>query len=1208
MKKSSQLFLEMLTNRIIILDGAMGSMIQRFGLDEADFRGAALAEHHLPLRGNNDLLSLSRPDIVGQIHTEYLRAGANIIETNTFNANEISQSDYGTEGLVFELNKSSAEIARRAADEENSRRGGTECFVSGSVGPTNRTGSMSPDVTNPSSRNATFDDFVRAYLPQMRGLIAGGADILQIETATDTINAKAAIYAAEEAFAEMGVELPIIVSATIVDLSGRMLAGQTIEAFYHSIRHCRTLCALGLNCSFGAEHLAPFLADIASMAECAICFYPNAGLPNSLGEYDETPAGMARRIESIARSGLLNIVGGCCGTTPEFIKEIADTVRGIPPRAITHSPRELFLAGLEAFECSPERNFINIGERTNVAGSKRFAMAVANSQWDSAATIAKKQVENGAEIIDVCVDMALLDGPKAITTFLNTIAADPAVARVPVMIDSSDWDVIRAGLRCIQGKCIVNSISLKSGDEQFLSRAAELKRFGCAAVVMAFDEEGQADTLERRLAVLRRSFRLLTEKGGWEPTDIILDPNVLAIGTGMPEHANQAVDFIESVRRLKTELHGAKFSGGISNLSYAFRGNNHIRRAIHSVFLFHAINAGLDMGIVNPEQLDIYDEIDSEFREKIEALVLNRSPRATEELLEFTAGAGETNERSHHAAHRESIPLDERISEAIINGNSEFIEADLREAIEQGMAPIGIIEGPLMAGISHVGEMFGSGKMFLPQVVQSARVMKKATKYLEPLLGTGGHDFSRRKIVLATVRGDVHDIGKNILSVVLSSNNFEIIDLGVMVHETRVVEAAIENNADFVGLSGLITPSLAEMAKVAELMESKSLRIPLLIGGAATSRLHTALRIAPKYSGPVLHVRDASQAVGVLNILANPKLRGRFIDSTQKEYQSLRASHMAKEESVSIIPIAEARKLRKPFDTSRAAIAAPKITGIRMVEIRSMETFLKQIDFPRAAKAMGMSNENGKLKDTDEIIRELKKIARELLCSGNGVAACAGVFKAYSENDTIYIETESGNWVPLPMLRRQSKRPGSDECYSLADLIAPKELFVDDYLGAFAVSAGEAGQELLEQHKTADDEGQSILIQTALNAIAEALAEYAQQYILKEMLGTGSRGIAPAPGYAALPDHTLKRDILNVLDAEKKCGIRLTENFMMQPQASVCGLVFAHPEAEYHPSGPIGTDQLEDYAKRRGIAPTVLEQVLSVEHYLGRRRVISFPR
>lgn len=1192
MKKSSQLFLEMLTKRIIILDGAMGTMIQRFGLDESDFRGSRFSSHHLPLRGNNDMLSLTRPDVIGQIHSEYLRAGANVIETNTFNANEISQSDYGTDGLVFELNKASAEIARRAADEENAKRGSVECFVSGSIGPTNRTGSMSPDVTNPSCRNATFDDFVRAYTPQIRGLAEGGADILQIETATDTINAKAAIYAAEEVFSETGIELPIIISATIVDLSGRMLAGQTIEAFYYSIRHCRTLCALGLNCSFGAEHLEPFVKEISELAECAVCFYPNAGLPNSLGVYDETPDCMASRIEQMARLGLLNIVGGCCGTTPDFISAIADSVRAIPPRAYSRSKRELFLSGLEAFECSRERNFINIGERTNAAGSKRFALALANNDWENAASIAKKQVENGAEIIDVCVDMALLDGKKAITTFLNTIAADPAVARVPVMVDSSDWEVIRAALKCIQGKCIVNSISLKSGEEKLLSRAAELKRYGAAVVVMAFDEKGQADTLPRRLDVLRRSFRLLTEKGGWEPTDIILDPNVLAIGTGMPEHASQAVDFIETVRQLKPELRGAKFSGGISNLSYSFRGNNHIRRAIHSVFLYHAINAGLDMGIVNPAQLDNYEEIGEEFREKIENLVLNRSPRATEELLEFCAANEESKAPELQKARRDSIPLDKRISDAIISGNVEFIESDINEAINAERTPLEIIEGPLMAAISHVGELFGSGKLFLPQVVQAARVMKKATKILEPYLGTGQHGLSSGKIVLATVRGDVHDIGKNILSVVLGCNNFEIIDLGVMVNETRVVEAAIENNADIIGLSGLITPSLAEMVKVAELMESKQLRLPLLIGGAATSRLHVALKIAPRYSGPVLHVRDASQAVGIINKILNPKLRGKFLSALEKEYESLRVSYSAKESG--LVPIAEARKLRKPFDPIAAQIHLPRLIGIHDLGIKDSETFLEKIDFSHAAKAMGRKDTSIESRLEDDLVSECKQIARAILRSANGLAARVGLFRAYSDIDTVFIESVKNNWTAIPMLRRQTKLPGSNECPSLSDYIAPKELFIDDYLGAFAVTAGSASEELFEQFRSNGEYDKVIMLQSVLNAIADAYAEHAQQFILKEMMGSVAGGIAPAPGYSVLPDHSLKRDIIDLLDAGEKCGIRLTDSYMMQPQASVCGYVFAHPEAKYFSIGKVGTDQLEEYASQRGIASETLKKLLSV--------------
>ncbi len=1202
---------DILQQRIMILDGAMGTMIQRHQLTEADFRGDLLQDHPKDVRGNNDLLCLTQPRIIQEIHRQYLNAGADIIETNTFNANAISQSDYGTEHLCYQINLAAARLAKEAAQEFTARTPQKPRFVAGSIGPTNRTASMSPDVNRPAYRNVTFDQLAEAYGEQVRGLLDGGVDILLVETIFDTLNAKAALYAIEQVFEEKGVRVPVMASVTLSDASGRTLSGQTLEAFWVSIQHA-PLLSIGLNCAFGAEQMRPYIAELAEMVPIYVSVYPNAGLPNEFGEYEQTAEQMAAILREYAENGYVNIVGGCCGSTPDHIARIAREIETLPPRPLPEKKAYPQFSGLEALTIRPDSNFINIGERCNVMGSRRFARLIREGNYEAALEVARQQVENGAQILDINMDEALLDSREAMVHFLNLIAAEPDIARVPIMIDSSRWDVIEAGLKCLQGKGIVNSISLKEGEDLFRQRAREIHRLGAAMVVMAFDEQGQAETVEHKVAIARRAYRILVEELGIPAHDVIFDPNVFAVATGIEGHNTFALNFFEATRQIKATLPGMLVSGGVSNVSFSFRGNNPVREAMHSVFLYHAIQAGMDMGIVNAGQIPVYEEIDPELRERVEDVLLNRRPDATERLIEIAERVKGTHKKTRESAAWRNAPVEERLKHALVKGIVEYIEEDVEEARKKYSDPLEIIEGPLMAGMNHVGDLFGAGKMFLPQVVKSARVMKKAVAYLVPYIEAYNkkrlNPTRRKKILLATVKGDVHDIGKNIVGVVLSCNNYEVIDLGVMTPAGKIIETARKENVDAVGLSGLITPSLDEMVHVAREMEREGLDVPLLIGGATTSKAHTAVKISPEYHAPTVHVLDASRAVNVVNDLFSQKEREQFLRVLEEEYQRIRKAHERKQGHRRLLPIEEARRRRFKINWDQYQPVAPEQPGITVFDNYPLEDLVDRIDWTPFFAAWELK---GKFPDilederVGEAARKLYQEARELLQEiirnrWINAKAIVGIFPANAVGDDIeiYADTHRNHVLAVfHMLRQQADKSGQRANLSLADFIAPRETGKVDFLGCFAVSAGFGVEELVERFKAMNDDYRAILTRALADRLAEALAERMHERVRKEIWGYSKGenlsneeiiaeqyiGIRPAPGYPACPDHSEKRTIFEVLNVESTIGVSLTEHFAMQPAAAVSGWYFAHPQSRYFGIGKIGKDQVMDYARRKGV-------------------------
>ena len=1200
-------------------------MIQSFGLDETAFRGARFDAWNREVRGNNDLLNLTRPDPIRDIHLAYFRAGADIVATNTFSSTRIAQADYGMEAIAYELNLAGAKLAREAAviaeKEDGKRR-----FVAGAIGPTNRTASISPDVSNPGFRATTFDELAAAYGEQARGLVDGGVDILLIETVFDTLNAKAAIFALESLFSERAIRLPVMISGTITDRSGRTLSGQTPEAFWTSIAHARPL-AVGLNCALGAREMRAHIAEIGRVADTLVCAYPNAGLPNAFGRYDESPAFMAELLGEFASAGLVNIVGGCCGTTPEHIRAIVDAVAGKSPRRVPEIPKRLRLAGLEPFELSPEIPFVNIGERTNVTGSARFRKLITAGDYAAALEVARDQVANGAQVIDVNMDEGLLDSERAMVTFLNLIAAEPDIARVPLMIDSSKWSVIEAGLKCVQGKGIVNSISMKEGEEAFKQHARLVRRYGAAVVVMAFDEKGQADTLARKTGIAERAYRILTEEIGFPPEDIIFDPNIFAVATGIEEHANYGVDFIEAARFIRNQLPHAHVSGGVSNFSFAFRGNEPVREAMHAVFLFHAIRAGMDLGIVNAGQLPVHDDLDPELRAACEDVVLNRRADAADRLLalaqQYRGGSGK-EKREADLAWR-SWGVEKRLEHALVHGITEFIEADVEEARKLAARPLDVIEGPLMAGMNVVGDLFGAGKMFLPQVVKSARVMKQAVAYLNPFMEEEkrrtGVALSRSagKIVLATVKGDVHDIGKNIVGVVLQCNNYEVIDLGVMVSAQRILEAAREQKADIVGLSGLITPSLDEMCHVADEMEREGFDLPLLIGGATTSKVHTAVKISPRYRrSQAVHVIDASRAVGVVSSLLNPEIRARTLEKVRAEYGRIAEQHANNQADTRRLSIAEARANRLILDFSSYAPPRPTFLGTRVFDSYDLSDLVRLIDWTPFFASWDLQGRYPSIFDDpkmgaaarelhDDALKMLEKIVAEKWLTARAVI---GFWPANAEGDDFVLfrdEARHERAAVLHTLRQQMPRRDGRTNVALSDFVAPIGSGVADYAGAFVVTAGIGEAAKSEALKGANNDYDAILLKALADRLAEAFAERMHERVRKEfwayapdesltnddLIAEKYRGIRPAPGYPAQPDHTEKATLFELLDAEAAIGVQLTESFAMWPGAAVSGLYFSHPQSAYFGVGRIDRDQVEDYARRKGWSLAVCEKWLA---------------
>jgi 5-methyltetrahydrofolate--homocysteine methyltransferase len=1203
----------LLDQRILVIDGAMGTMIQDYKLAEADYRGERFKNWGCDLKGNNDILVLTRPEIVAQIHRAYLDAGADIIETNTFTANYSSQADYRTEEFVRDINLAAAQIARRAADEFAAEKGELR-FVAGALGPTNRTASLSPNVNDAAFRNIDFDQLAATYLMGARALIEGGVDLLLIETIFDTLNAKAAIYAARRAIDESGVDIPVIVSGTITDASGRTLSGQTTEAFWNSIRHAKPL-AVGLNCALGAKQLRPYVEELARIADVYVSAYPNAGLPNAFGEYDEAACETADLIKEFATSGFVNIVGGCCGTTPEHIRHIRDAVANIPARKPPIREPRLRLSGLEPLNIGPGSLFVNVGERTNVTGSAKFRRLIEADDYNAALDIARQQVASGAQAIDVNMDEGMLDSEGAMVRFLNLIAAEPDIARVPIMIDSSKWSVIEAGLKCVQGKAIVNSISLKEGEAAFLEHARKVRSYGAAVVVMAFDEQGQADSVTRKVDICRRSYELLTRKAGFPPEDIIFDPNIFAVATGIEEHNNYAQDFIEATAAIRRACPHAHISGGVSNVSFSFRGNDPVREAMHSVFLYHAINAGMTMGIVNAGQLAIYEGIEPELRERVEDVILNRRPDATERLLEIAARfKGETAARKAEDLAWRSWPVTKRLEHALVKGIDEFIVGDTEEARQQFERPLQVIEGPLMDGMNVVGDLFGSGKMFLPQVVKSARVMKKAVAHLVPYIehekAASGASRSNGKIIMATVKGDVHDIGKNIVGVVLQCNNFEVIDLGVMVSCERILETARREEADMIGLSGLITPSLDEMVHVAKEMQRQGFEQPLLIGGATTSPAHTSVKIDPQYEGPVVYVKDASRSVGICQQLVTSEQRKNFTARVKQEHAQRREQHKGKRAKGPQLTIAQARANRFNGGWDSYVPPVPRFLGVRVFEDQSFEELTRYIDWMPFFNAWEFS---GKFPDvlTDPLIGEqtsnlyadarrmLKQIIRERWLTARGVI---GLFPANSVDDDdveIYTDDSRGRVLTrLHFLRQQKGKPAGQSHDALADFIAPKNSGRKDYIGAFAVTAGIGIEAHLQRFEQAHDDYSGIMLKALADRFAEAFAERMHERVRREFWGYAPeerftndqlireeyRGIRPAPGYPACPDHTEKATLWKLLDPVANAGITLTESYAMYPTAAVSGWYFSHPGARYLAVGKIDLDQVQNYAARKRIS------------------------
>ena len=1212
---------QLLARRIALLDGAMGTMIQAARLAEEDYRGARFQAWERELRGNNDLLSLTQPRLVRDIHWQYLEAGADILETNTFNSTSVALADYGMERLAREFNTAAALLARDAVRDWQARHPGEARFVAGVLGPTNKTASLSPDVNDPGYRAVSFDQLVAAYGEAVDGLLEGGVDLLLVETIFDTLNAKAALVAIENAFEAGRTRLPVLISGTITDASGRTLSGQTTEAFYNSVRHARPL-AVGLNCALGAHELRPYVEELARIAETGVCCHPNAGLPNAFGEYEDTPESMSRQIGEWARAGWLNLAGGCCGTTPEHIRALAETLRGVAPRKQLERSRALRLAGMEACNIDERSLFVNVGERTNVTGSKAFARLVLADDYPGALAVARQQVENGAQVIDVNMDEAMLDSEKAMTTFLNLVAAEPDIARVPVMIDSSKWSVIEAGLKCVQGKPIVNSISMKEGEAEFLRQARLARKYGAAVVVMAFDEKGQADTLARRTEVCERAYRLLTEAVGMPPEDIVFDPNIFAVATGLEEHATYGIDYIEAVRWIRQNLPHAKVSGGVSNFSFSFRGNDPVREAMHTAFLYHAIRAGMTMGIVNAGQLGVYEKLDPALRELVEDVIFNRRPDATERLVERAASfKADAKEAARGEAWRAGS-VEERLSHALVNGISTYVVADTEEARLKYPQPIRVIEGPLMDGMNVVGDLFGAGKMFLPQVVKSARVMKQAVAHLVPFIEadkakSGEAGRSKGRIVIATVKGDVHDIGKNIVAVVLQCNNYEVVNLGVMVPAQTILEAAARENADVIGLSGLITPSLEEMSHVAREMERAGLKLPLLIGGATTSRTHTAVKIAPNYSGAVVYVPDASRSVPVVQSLLS-EAGARFVSEVRADYDRIRDQHRDKKGPGPLHPIAEARRLGHATDWESYVPPAPRTSGVTVMRNYPLAELVDYIDWSPFFQAWELSGPYPKILQ-DPVVGEaarklfgeaqemLGRIVREGWVVANGVFGLYPAARVNGDDVEVYRdEARAERLMTWHNLRQQNQKPAGRANLCLADFVAPKEAGVADWIGAFAVCAGGI-DERVAAFEAANDDYNAIMLKVLADRFAEAFAERLHERVRREFWGYAPeerlakgeliaeayRGLRPAPGYPACPDHTAKGPLFRLLDAERNAGMRLTESFAMWPPAAVSGFYLSHPESTYFAVGKVGRDQVEDYARRSGLPLSEAEKWLA---------------
>ncbi len=1211
--------------RILILDGAMGTMIQRYKLTEADFRGDRFTDHPSDLKGNNDLLLLTRPDVISAIHRAYLEAGADILETNTFNAQRISQADYHLEHVAFELNREGARLARVVADEFTALTPDKPRFVAGVIGPTNRTASMSRDVNDPAARAVTFDELVDNYKEATHGLMEGGADIILIETIFDTLNAKAAVFAVRRVFEERGVTLPIMISGTIVDQAGRTLSGQTAEAFYNSLRHAKPL-SMGFNCALGAEQLRPYIEELSNKAECHVSAHPNAGLPNVFGEYDQDPAYMAEIIREFAESGFLNVIGGCCGTTPDHIRAIAEAVAALPPRALPTIKPAMRLAGMEAFNVDETSLFVNVGERTNVTGSAKFRRLIKEGQFEEALEVARDQVENGAQVIDINMDEGMLDSKAAMVTFLNMVSMETSISRVPIMIDSSKWDIIEAGLKCVQGKPIVNSISLKEGEAEFIEKARLCMEYGAAIVVMAFDEQGQADTYQRKVDIMQRSYDCLVGIG-FPAEDIIFDPNVFAVATGIDEHNNYAVDFIEACAFVKQHLPGAKTSGGISNVSFSFRGNDPVREAIHAVFLYHGVKAGLSMGIVNAGQLAIYEDIRPDLRERVEDVILNRRADGTDRLLEiaeqFRGGAAQ---KSKEDLSWRELPVAKRLEHALVKGITAYVVEDTEEARQQAKRPIEVIEGPLMDAMNVVGDLFGAGKMFLPQVVKSARVMKTAVAHLVPFIeaAKGANAETKGKILLATVKGDVHDIGKNIVGVVLQCNNYSVIDMGVMVSCEKILETARAENVDIIGLSGLITPSLDEMVHVAKEMQRLGFTQPLLIGGATTSKAHTAVKIEPQYkNNAVAYVPDASRAVGVATQLLSPELRDNYWRERREEYTVIRERNAARGKARDLIPYAQAKTLAPTVDRELHAPVKPAFIGTRVFDHYPLEELIERIDWTPFFLSWELTGKYPAILQ-DEVVGEaarnlfeeaqkmLRRIVDERWINARAVIGFWPAHKPVGVDDTIISDAEGHPVATLHHLRQQTDKTGDGFCRSLADFIgtgdpAGLENAAQDYVGAFAVNTGEGVDERVKAFEAAHDDYSAIMLKALADRLAEALAERLHERVRKEFWGYDAneslcnedlirekyRGIRPAPGYPACPDHSEKTTLFRLLDAEASAGLMLTDSFAMYPAAAVSGWYFAHPESRYFNVGKLGKDQVADYAHRKGVSLAQAEKWLS---------------
>ena len=1214
-------FTELLDERILFLDGAMGTMIQRHKLEEADYRGERFTDWPSDLKGNNDLLSLTQPQIIRDIHTQYLQAGADIIETNTFNATRIAMSDYGMEDLTYEINLASTRLAREAADAVTAQTPEKPRFVAGVLGPTNRTASISPDVNDPAFRNVTFDALVEAYTESTRALIEGGADIILIETIFDTLNAKAAVFAVDQLFDSTGMRLPIMISGTITDASGRTLTGQVTEAFLNSLRHARPV-SIGLNCALGADQLRQYVEELSGLAGMRISAHPNAGLPNEFGEYDETPEQIAAELGDWAANGFLNIVGGCCGTTPEHIRAIVAAVSQHPPRIVPEIEKQCRLSGLEACNIAKDSLFVNVGERTNVTGSARFKRLIMEGDYETALDIAREQVENGAQIIDINMDEGMLESREAMVRFLNLISAEPDISRVPIMIDSSKWDIIEAGLKCIQGKGVVNSISLKEGEDEFIRHAKLVQRYGAAAIVMAFDEQGQADSRARKFEICARAYRILTEQVDFPAEDIIFDPNIFAIATGIEEHNNYGHDFIEATRDIKENLPHALVSGGVSNVSFSFRGNNPVREAIHAVFLYHAIRNGMDMGIVNAGQLAIYEDIPEALRERVEDVVLNRREDATERLLEIAgdyAGDGKAVEKE--SPEWREWETNKRLEYSLVKGITDYIEEDTEAARQAAEIPLHVIEGPLMDGMNVVGDLFGAGKMFLPQVVKSARVMKKAVAYLLPFMDAGkdGQAKNNGTILMATVKGDVHDIGKNIVGVVLQCNSYEVIDLGVMVPAETILRTAREKNVDIIGLSGLITPSLDEMVHIGKEMQRQGFDLPLLIGGATTSQIHTSVKIDPQYQGAVVYVADASRAVGVASTLLSDDRRKAYITETKEKYRQLREQREGQQQERKLASLDEARGNKLQTDWKNYRPVKPAFLGIRVFDDYPLSELIPLIDWSPFFKAWELSGKFPAILDDEVVGTEarrllddaramLEKIVNEHWLQARAVI---GFFPANTINDDdveLYSdESRSDKHTVFHFLRQQMSRRNQAPNHCLADFIAPKDSGTGDYLGAFAVTAGIGIEARVAAFEADHDDYNSILLKALADRLAEALAERMHERVRKEFWGYAPaenlsneemikeeyRGIRPAPGYPACPDHTEKGTLWELLDPATNAGMTLTESYAMLPTASVSGLYFSHPEARYFGIGKLARDQVSDYAKRKGMTVEAVERWLA---------------